>query len=92
MKLTQEQQEILSNQAFSREKSNLRALLMEIRRNKTMAKSGIHKDFNRDHPDWVKQANLVPPSFADLEIKTAQIVIKKQEIQMDRFRRLHATK
>ncbi len=90
MKLSVEQRAILGNQAFSREKSNLQALMTEVRRNKTMAISGTNKDFKKDHPDWIAQAQQ--KNFIDLESKTIQKVLKKQEIYQMRWERLHVTR
>ncbi len=42
--------------AFSRILSNARALEIKVRRAKTMSKGNVNPDFDKAHPDWVRDA------------------------------------
>lgn len=90
MKLTGQEKAILKSQAFSWEKAKLQAKAHEVDRNITLAKVGLNKDFKKDHPDWVSQAQQ--NNFTDLEAKVRQQVEKEQEIYSTRWERLHASK
>ncbi len=70
---------------FSWEKARADTIENKIRRAKTMAKSGLNKDFKIAHTDWVSQAQQ--NNYKDLEVKIRALMIKKQNAALDRRQR-----
>ncbi len=75
---------LISNLVFHKimsfwDKAKENAIQVKIRRAKTMAKGNINSDFDKDHPDWVSQAQRKPsPDYVDLVKK---ITLKTKKLQ-----------
>ncbi len=69
---------------FSWIKVKENAIKVKVRRAKTMAKGNINPDFDKAHPDWVRDANKSTKDFTIMVKKVTEDAKKFQDLAFQR--------